>query len=250
MTSTAPTAAKTHKRRGPGREILYRALLMLWALTLLVLFGTWRSILTPWVAFQDTADHGWDRTAELHRLADSASAVLMVAIAAASVVLVTRPAHRSGMAAWIAGSLAAVGLAVPVSGHLQGHAAADGLITAGVWLALTAVTFVVVAPDGRAVARGGLADGSAPPAHARLLLAVGGIVGIGAALTAVVWRSAGGVFESAREDDVVGFVLLGLSFALGCRLCQTGREGWRALCVILACVAGYVLVGGMTLALP
>ncbi|WP_344293304.1 hypothetical protein, partial [Agromyces neolithicus] len=54
------------------RYITFRILAVAVALLFVVGFGVWLSILTPWIARGDETDHGWTRTPELHRLADTA----------------------------------------------------------------------------------------------------------------------------------------------------------------------------------
>ncbi|BDZ65398.1 hypothetical protein [Agromyces mangrovi Wang et al. 2018] len=231
------------------RFITFRVLAVAIALLFLVGFGVWLSILTPWLALPDEVDHGWTRTPELHRLADSASSVLMAAIAAAAVLLAVRPRGRSGVTAWLLGLLAVVGVNSLVSSAIQGQ----DLIGAGVftlgWLVVVVLLPYAFAPDRASLAKGGLRDASAPgTALTRVFVAVG-VVGVLIAVTAVVWRLAGGVFENPQEDDVIGFVLYGLAFAVGGLQCARARAGWRTLAVILAAVAAYSVVAGLSLAL-
>lgn len=251
-TSIPPSAGQTNppaERPRRGRTIPFRVLAVLWAAMLLVGFGTWLSILTPWLELADTADHGWTRTPELHRLADSAAAVIMVAAAVGALILAVRPAGRSGLGAWTAGTLALFGGLSPVSAQLQGHEPTVSTVTAVVWVGLTALTFLVAYPDRRSVLRGGSSAVEVPGARLRAVLTGGAVLGGALAAGAIVWRVSGGVFESPQEDDVISFVILGASFALGCLLCRSGRAGWRTLAAILAGVLLYAVVGAVSIAL-
>ncbi|MFD1505716.1 hypothetical protein FE374_01050 [Georgenia yuyongxinii] len=244
------------------RYLLFRIFAVLVALVFLVLFGVWQSILTPWVLFPDATDHGWVRTAELHRYADAAAAAGMGAAGVGALVAALRPARRSGLVAWVGGTLTIIGLGSIASVLLQQHTGLLGALVQGlVTVAVTAVPLVLLHPERRTVLRGGAAvvGGPAgarasrgtdvPAGAARIgLLALGG-AGVVLAVGMLIWRLTGGVFESPREDDVLSFVILGLSVALGSRLCLTGREGWRPLVVILAVVGAYAVVGGLSLAL-
>ena len=58
-----------------------------------------------------------------------------------------------------------------------------------------------------------------------------------------------GVFENSREDDFLGLATLGLSFALGALLCVRRRTGWLTLVWLLAAMAGYAVVAGVSIAL-
>ena len=70
-----------------------------------IVTGLWKSILTPWVVLADSADHGWNRTAELHRIGDTAAAALLALVAIGAVLSAIRPAEHSGIGAWITGTL-------------------------------------------------------------------------------------------------------------------------------------------------
>lgn len=245
-TADAPTGRRATRTL---RSATFRLLAILWAAVLIVMFGMWQAIASPWVVVDDGADHGWLRTPELHRLADSAAAAIMVAVAVGAIILAIRPIGRSGLAAWVAGSLALFGLLSPVSSMIQGQDVVAGVITGVVWLGLTAVTFLLAYPEARAVWRGGSSEDRVPTPRVRAVLTVGASLGVTLAVGAVVWRLAGGVFESPLEDDVISFVNLGLSFALGCWLSRSGRAGWRVTALILAGVALYAVAGGVSLAL-
>ncbi|MER7363818.1 hypothetical protein [Nonomuraea wenchangensis] len=219
------------------------------ALLLIVGFGVWLSILTPWVSFADTTDHGWTRTPELHRTADTVSAAVMGAVGAAGIVLAVLPRRRSALTAWFVAMVAAMGITSVVSSVIQGHDLLDAAIFAVGWLALLVVPPLLLAPDRRCLPAGGVASEHRP--RGPLLAALWALVIAGAliAVGAIVWRLAGGIIENPREDDVVGFVLFGLAFSLGGAQCLRAREGWRTLAIILAAVAAYTIVAGVSLAL-
>ncbi|TRW44516.1 hypothetical protein [Georgenia yuyongxinii] len=232
------------------RYVLFRIFAVLVALVFLVLFGVWQSILTPWVLFPDVTDHGWARTPELHRYADAAAAVGMGAAGVGALVAALRPARRAGLVAWVGGTLTIIGLGSIASVLLQQHTGLLGALVQGlVTVAVTAVPFVLLHPERRAVLRGGAAGADVPVGAVRIGLLVLGGAGVVLAVGMLIWRLTGGIFESPREDDVLSFVVLGLSVALGSRLCLTGREGWRPLVVILAVVGAYAVVGALSLAL-
>ncbi|KAE8766006.1 hypothetical protein [Georgenia thermotolerans] len=238
------------------RYLLFRIFAVLVALVFVVLFGVWQSILTPWVVFPDATDHGWVRTPELHRYADAAAAAGMGAAGVGALVAALRPARRSGLVAWVGATLAIIGVGSIASVLLQQHTGLLGALVQGlVTVAVTAAPFVLLHPERRAVLRGGAAvgvgpaGGSGPVGVARIALVVLGGAGVVLALGALVWRLTGGIVESPAEDDVLSFMILGSSVAAGSLLCLTGREGWRALAVILAVVAAYAVTGGLSLAL-
>ncbi|WP_327044955.1 hypothetical protein OG320_24885 [Microbispora sp. NBC_01189] len=231
------------------RHIAFRIIVAAIALLLIVGFGVWLSILTPWVSFADTTDHGWTRTPELHRTADTASAAAMGAVGAAGIVLAVLPRRRSALTAWFVAMVAAMGITSLVSSVIQGHDLVGATIFALGWLALLVVPTVLLAPDRRSLPAGGVASEDRP--RGPLLAALWGLVVAGAliAVGAIVWRLAGGITENPREDDVIGFVLLGLAFALGGAQCLRARESWRTLAIILAAVTAYTVVAGVSLAL-
>lgn len=231
------------------RHIAFRIIAAAIALLLIAGFGVWLSILTPWVSFADTTDHGWTRTPELHRMADTVSAVVMGAIGAAGIVLAVLPRRRSALTAWFVAMVAAMGLTSVVSSFIQGHDLVDAAIFAAGWFALLVVPAVLLAPDRRSLPSGGVASEDRP--RGLLLAALWGLVVVGAltAVGAIVWRLAGGIIENPREDDVIGFVLFGLAFAFGGAQCLRAREGWRTLAIILATVTAYTIVAGVSLGL-
>lgn len=231
------------------RHITFRIFAAAVAVLLVVGFGVWLSILTPWVDLGDDADHGWTRTPELHRLADSASAALMAAIAAAAVVLVIRPHRRSAVTAWLVAMLAAMGISSFVSSAIQGQDPGGAAIFVVVWFALAVAPLVLFAPDRRSLAAGGVAAASGPGRNLVIAFTALASLGVLLAAAAIVWRIAGGIIEDPREDDLLGFVLLGLALALGALQCLRGREGWRALGVILAVLTAYGIVAVVSIAL-
>ena len=237
-----------------GRFWRWHILFRSFAIGLCLLFGgateLWKSILTPWVVFADTSDHGWPRTAELHRVGDTASAALLAMVTAGVLLSSMRPRALPAMGAWVAATLMMIAAGQVWSTRVQGHADLVGAISGSViFLVLTTVPFVLLHPRRRDLLRGGATDPHAGPRGlARLLL--WGLLVAGAALAAAatVWRAAGGTFEDRREDDVVGLAMLGLTYTLGCVLCLTRREGWAALAAILMITAGYCAIAGLTLA--
>ncbi|WP_432560339.1 hypothetical protein [Granulicoccus sp. GXG6511] len=98
MTTVRTTTPKAGTRRAAGswpiavRTIAFRILAGLFALLLVVGFGAWRQILSPWFVATDSTDHGWPRTPELHLIADASAALLFSMIGTALVVCVLRPA--------------------------------------------------------------------------------------------------------------------------------------------------------------
>jgi hypothetical protein len=213
-------------------------------------FGAWRQILSPWVLVADGADHGWPRTPELHRLADSCAALLFIAIAAGLVVLAFRPRERSGLAAWTGGMLAVTGAFAWLSAAMQHQDVQPALVTSLVWLAVVSLLLLALHPEGRHIVRGGVPERTAAPRGAvRVALLLLGAAGVSLALGALIWRLSGGLFESPLEDDVFSLVYLGLAWALGATLAAAGRAGWRPLTAILLMSGAYAVVAGISLAL-
>jgi len=246
---TAPTTTRA-PRTATRRHVPFRIMALLLALVLLVMFSVWQSILTPWVALPDPTDHGWTRTPELHRHADSAAAVAMAAMGVGAFVAALRPAGRSGLVAWVAAMLAVVGAGSGVSGLLQQHQGLVGALVQGVvTVAVTAVPFVLLHPERRRVLRGGEPGDAGPRGVTRSGLVVLAVAGTALAAGAVVRRVAGVLAENPREDDVMSFVILGLALALGSAICLAGRAGWRPLAMILGGVALYGVVGAVSLTL-
>lgn len=234
----------------PRRHVLFRLVCLTEAFVYLVLFGMWRSWLTPWVVFADSSDHGWIRTPELHRWADSAAAAFYLAVVAALVILALRPTNRTGLTAWVLALVSATAAMSVVGMLLQQHSGLAGSLLSGL-IALVALAgpLLAAAPDRAAVLRGGRSDATRPGAGRRAALGAGALVGVVVALVGVLWRVTGGVLENPREDDVISFVLLGVAIALGCVLARLGREGWRPLAWIMAGLGIYVAVGAVSLLL-
>lgn len=244
------TTARRAPRSATRRHVLFRIVAVLLALVLVVMFGVWQSILTPWVALPDPADHGWTRTPELHRHADSAAAVAMAAMGVGALVAALRPAGRSGLVAWVAAMLAVVGVGSGVSVLLQQHQGLVGALVQGVvTVAVTAAPFVLLHPERRRVLRGGEPVDAGPRGVVRSGLVVLAVAGTALAAGAVVRRVAGVLAENPREDDVISFVILGLAMALGSAICLAGRAGWRPLAMILGGVTLYGVVGAVSLTL-
>ena len=157
MSSTTVTEVTAPPRT--ARAIPFRVVAVILAATYLVLFGSVQLLLTPWVVLPDVVDHGWTRTPELHRWADSAAAATMAALGAGALLAVWRPLTRSGLVAWVGVLLAVVGLGSGVSVLLQQHTGAAGALLQGVLTAaLTAVPFVLLHPQRREVLAGGRRD--------------------------------------------------------------------------------------------
>ena len=182
--SVAMSAAAVPRSTGPGRAgtfrlTMFRIVAAATALLLLVAFGTWQSILTPWMDVADSGGHGWVRTPALHRLADSASALLMAAVGVAALFLAIRPTGRSALLAWTAAMLGAIGAAGTVSAAMQGLDVAGAFLFSVAWLAvLVAPLVLLLHPERTAVLRGGTRSGTlGPPAP----LARAGLLVLGAA---------------------------------------------------------------------
>jgi hypothetical protein len=231
------------------RHIAFRIVVAAIALLLIVGFGVWLSILTPWVSLSDPADHGWTRTPELHRAADTASAAVMAAVGAAGIILAVRPRRRSALTAWFVAMVAAMGITSVVSSAIQGHDLVGAAIFAVGWLALLVVPTVLLMPERHSLRVGGVASQDRP--RGILFAALWALVGAGAltVVSAIVWRLAGGIIENPREDDIIGFVLFGLAAAVGGVQCLRAREGWRTLAIILAAVTAYAFLAGVSFAL-
>lgn len=246
---TAHVSVDTHQK--PKRYVAFRLVCLLEAFIFLVLFGMYRSWLSPWVTVPDGADHGWTRTPELHRWADSAASIFFLGLVAALVLLAVRPRGRSGLAAWVIGLIATSAAVSVVSSLLQQHAGVAGAVRDGaITLVALVGPLVALAPERSRVLRGGRA-GSAPPSSAALRpMLLAGLVAFAAVVVgSVAWRLTGGVFESNREDDVISFVLLGVAMAFGCWQVLRRREGWRPLLWIVAAMAMYSVVGATSLLL-
>lgn len=233
----------------PSRFITFRIIAAAIAALLLIGFGVWLSILTPWVTPGDAVDHGWTRTPELHRLTDSASAGLMAALGAAAIVLAFRPRANSAVTSWMLAMLALFGVSSVVSSAIQGHALMDAALLALVWLIVVVGLPWFFAPNRLALGRGGLPAADVPSRELHIAFGALAVVGVLIAAAAIGWRMTGVIFESPREDDVIGFVLLGIALALGGFQCMRSREGWRALGIILAGFAGYAVIAAISILL-
>lgn len=248
---TGVTPASPRSRRLPSHLAL-RVVCVLEAMVYLVLFGSWRSWLSPWVTVPDGVDHGWDRTPELHRWADSAAAAFFLALAAALLVLAVRPGRRSGLLAWVVALTVLMGASSVVSILVQQHDGPVGALMSGATTVLVlAGPLVLAAPDRGLLLRLGRPDGAAE-ARAPWVsgLALAGLVGWSAvALGAVISRLAGVTFESPLEDDTIGLVMLSAAGALGCWLVLRKREGWRPLGRVVGAMTLYAVLGAASLAL-
>ncbi|WP_157155490.1 hypothetical protein [Diaminobutyricimonas sp. LJ205] len=248
---SSPATAPASRRR---RYVTFRIAAVVAALTFLVLFNALPALLTPWVDFADTTDHGWARTPELHRVADSGAALLMTAVAAASVILAVRPTRNAATTMWLISTLTMIFLMSIGSSAIQGHDLMVAVITAAILLGVFVVPLALLSPDRRSLLRAGVtqAVGSAAPRPSRLvllglscLMAAGPLLGVGV----IAWRLSGGVFEAPQEDDVIGLAMLGASVALGAWLCLRAHEGWRALAILLLAMTAYAVAAGVSLAL-
>lgn len=244
LTIEAPSRATR-----PNRFITFRICAAAIAALLLIGFGVWLSILTPWVTPGDAVDHGWMRTPELHRLTDSANAGLMAALGAAAIVLALRPRANSAATSWMLAMLALFGASSVVSSAIQGHPLMDAALFALVWLIVVVGLPWFFAPNRSALGRGGLPAAEAPSRTLRIAFGALAVAGVLIAAASIGWRMTGGIFENSREDDVIGFVLLGIALALGSFQCMRAREGWRVLGIIVAGLAGYAVIAGISILL-
>jgi hypothetical protein len=160
-----------------------------------------------------------------------------------------RPAGRSALVAWVGATCAVIGVGSVASVLLQQHQGVAGAALQGAaTVALTTGPLVLLHPERRRVLRGGAPGETRPSGALRRALIALVVAGAALAVGALLWRLTGGIAESPLEDDVVSYVILGLSVALGGLLCLTGRAGWRPLALILGAVALYGVVGGVSLA--
>ncbi|TDE94034.1 hypothetical protein EXU48_11285 [Occultella glacieicola] len=247
--ATAPTSPTTTRT---SRAIPFRIVAVLVAATYLVLFGTYRWLLTPWLLLPDDVDHGWTRTPELHAWADTAAAATLAAIGIGALVAAWKPLRRSALVAWVGVLLTVVGVSSIASVLLQQHTGFGGALLQGaLTVALTAVPFVFLHPQRRDVLRGGHAGAPDSWPHGALRAGLFALAVAGAALAigAIVWRVTGSLVENPLEDDVVSFSNLGLTLASGAAIAATGRQGWRSVAVITGAVAAYAVVAAVSLAL-
>lgn len=248
MVVTVPESVDMQQE--PKRYVAFRVVCLLEAFTFLVLFGMYRSWLSPWVTVPDGADHGWTRTPELHRWADSAASIFYLGLVAALVLLSARPRARSGLSAWVVGLITLMAVLSGGSSLIQQHTGVLGAVRDGA-IALVALAgpLIALAPQRRDVLRGGRTEPSPAPTSVRPLLLAGIAAFAGMVVATVAWRLTGGVFESHREDDVISFVLLGVAGSFGCWQVLMRREGWRPLAWIVAVVSTYSVVGAASLLL-
>lgn len=246
MTHLAPSPTPGATRS--PRHLGFRVVAVLVGVVLLLLFAALPALLTPWVDLGDSANHGWERTPAAHRWSDSGSAILMSVIGIAALLLARTPRGLSGVASWVAASLVVFAAASTASVLIQGQSGPVAAVLTGVATALVmAGPLIVLSPDRSALLRGGEPGGSAPEGLIRMLLQVTLVACVAVVAVALIWRLTGGTVESPREDDVVAFVSLGLSGALGCLICLRAKAGWRLLATLLAGMMAYAVVGGSTL---
>lgn len=198
----------------------------------------------------NSADHGWQRSNELHVLADAASSVLMLAVGVASLLLAIRPFRHSILVSWMAGTLAVISLGTAASTLMQGH---DGLagaaVTGLVFLCVFVAPLVLLHPERRLILSGGAPSaGAGPTGPLVAAFALMGVLALGSAVAVTWWRITGGLFENPAEDDAISLTMLALALATGFGLCALGREGWRGLAKLLTGMLAYCVVVGITLA--
>ena len=268
-TRTSPTRTIQKVRR----HVVFRISAGLLALIMLVGFGSWLLLLAPWLVLPNVDGHGWTRTAELHRLTDSSAGLLMFAVGVAALMLLIRPQGRPALLTWTASMTAVMVALAPVSAAIQGNDVLETLIISVLFVAVLILPMVLLNPDRRRIRPGtgteakagpddpfadvgsgfgsgfGSSPNSGPAPLAKAGLLVLGAAGLTLAAGVVLWRIFEGVFENPREDDVLGLATLGLSFALGALLCVRRRAGWATLAWILAAMAGYAVVAGVSIAL-
>lgn len=246
---TEPTVVVTLQATRPNHHITFRVLAGAIAALLLIGFGAWLSILTPWTTPGDPVDHGWIRTPELHQLADSASAGLLAALGIAAITLAAIPRGNSAVASWMLAMLTLFGISSFVSAEVQGHELTGAALFLLIWFIVVVGLPWFFAPLRSTLVRGGASASNAPNRGLRTAFGALAIVGVLLAAVAITWRTTGGIFESPREDDVISFVLLGIALALGGFQCAQAREGWRTLGITLAGLAGYAVVAGISIIL-
>ncbi len=235
-------------------------------------FGSWLVLLAPWLVLPNVNGHGWTRTAELHRLADSSASLLMFAVGLAALLLLIRPQGRPALLTWTASMTAVMVALAPVSAAIQGNDDLEALIISVLFVAVLVLPLILLNPDQRRIRLGtstgalartqaiadpsadvhsgfGSSPGSGPAPLAKSGLLVLGAAGVALVAGVVLWRMFEGVFENSREDDFLGLATLGLSFALGALLCVRRRTGWLTLVWLLAAMAGYAVVAGVSIAL-
>lgn len=245
MSPQPALAASTARVRA---HLGFRIVAALIAVLVILGFSSWQTMLAPWLTLPDTSDHGWARTPELHRWADTASGLLMTGVGIAAALLALRPRGRTALFAWAAAMLVAMGILGTISAAVQGLDVAGAAIFSLVWLVVLVVPFVLLHPERRDLRRGGQQEGGAGLPLLRWALLALGVGGLAMAVAVVLWRLGGGVFENHREDDVVGLAMLGAAFAVGALLCVRRRTGWVPLAWLLAGMAGYATMAGISIA--
>ncbi len=242
---TITTETRTPRRT--SRHLAFRIVCALIAIVLVGGFQAWRGLIAPWLVLPDATDHEWVRTPELHRLADAAAGAYFLAVGTALVLLLIRPRGRSGLSVWAIVNLAAMALFSSVSIILQSGDVPAALITAAVSLVIFAGPLIALMPARRDLFRSGRPAADHPTGITRRLLQGATVIGLAIVVGAWAWRLSGGVIENVREDDVVGFTLIGVLIASGAALTLRGREGWRPLAWIVAGVGAYALVAGVSI---
>ncbi|MDO5754004.1 hypothetical protein [Arthrobacter sp.] len=266
-TGTSPTGPAPTRNSGQvRRHVVFRIAAGLLSLIMLVGFSSWLLLLAPWLVLPNVDGHGWTRTAELHRLADSSSGLLMAAVGVAALLLLIRPQGRPALLTWTVAMTTVMVALAPVSAAIQGNNILETLAITVVFIAVLVLPLVLLNPDRRTGRRSidsqtdtdpfaddpsgfGSSHDSGPTPLAKAGLLVLGAAGVALAAGVVLWRMFEDVFENPLEDDVLGLATLGISFALGALLCVRRRTGWLTLTWILAAMTGYAVVAGLSIAL-
>lgn len=249
-TASATTARGDRAPRRTKRAIGFRIVAVLLGVIYLFLFGSLTGLISPWVVLPDTTDHGWLRTPALHRWADSAAGVTMTALGVGALLAAWRPLRTSALASFVGFLLTVVGLSSGISVLLQGHMGPlAALAQAVVIVAVSAVPLVLLHPQRRAVLAGGMPATDGPRSGLRVLFGGLAVAGVLLALGSVVWRMSGGLIESPLEDDVISFVLFGLTIGGAAAVAAAGRAGWRPVAWILVGVLAYAAAATVSLLL-
>lgn len=245
---TATVLDTTDAQPRARRYVAFRVVCLLEAFVYLVLFGMYRSWLSPWLTIPDSSDHGWTRTAELHRWADSAAAIFFLGLIAALVLVAVQPQGRTGLAAWAMGLTAVTAVLSVPSTLMQQHAGLGGALRdALIMLVVLTGPLLALTPHRGAVLRGGRSASVSLPVRLRPLVIGGAVAFASVAVAALVWRLSGGTVESPREDDVISFAMFGAAGFAGCWQVLRAREGWRPLSWIVVALAAYAAVGSASL---
>lgn len=248
--SVAAAPSGTHSTR-TSRAVPFRIVASLLAIIFVIVFGAWKALLAPWLVSPDQADHGWQRTPELHIPADAASGVLMMGVGIAAILLVIQPFTQTALVAWLAFTMAILSVGVAASTLVQGQGGfLEATVSGAVMFALLAVPLMLLRPDRRGTLPGGAySDGPRPSMTLVVVFILVGMAALAGTVGAVWWRLSGGVFENSAEDDAIPMAMLGLSIALGCALCAGGRRGWPLLARLLAGMIVYCVTAGMAILL-